>query len=67
MTHGAEVIWQIQRRLTYFPLDDVPPVSSIFEGAEDITFETRDGLGLRGWFVPVSFTTTIRPVRHHDY
>jgi fermentation-respiration switch protein FrsA (DUF1100 family) len=43
--------WLLQRRLIYFPLlQDVPPAASALEGAEDVTFETADGLRLRGWF-----------------
>src|SRR5439155_7228662 len=51
------VIWLFQRRLIYFPQpQDVPPIATILPGAEDITFETADGLRLSGWFAPVAAT-----------
>src|ERR1700694_5660389 len=45
------VVWLCQRRLIYFPRSqDVPPVASILPGAEEISFDTPDGLRLSGWF-----------------
>ena len=45
------LLWLFQRRMIYFPLvQDVPPVATTLAGAEDVTFETTDGLRLRGWF-----------------
>ena len=45
-------MWVFQRRLIYFPvLEDVPPVRSSLPGAEDVTFETADGVRLGGWFL----------------
>jgi fermentation-respiration switch protein FrsA (DUF1100 family) len=45
--------WFFQRRLVYFPLlQDVPPVAGVLPSAEEVLFETEDGLRLRGWFVP---------------
>jgi fermentation-respiration switch protein FrsA (DUF1100 family) len=42
----------IQRRLTYFPLDqDVPPAATALQQGEDVTFTTDEGLRLGGWFV----------------
>jgi len=45
-------MWVFQRRLIYFPvLEDVPPVRSSLPGAEEVTFETADGVRLGGWFL----------------
>src|SRR6266567_3060988 len=50
-------VWLCQRRLIYFPgSQDVPPVDSILPGAEDISFDTPDGLRLSGWFAPPTAT-----------
>jgi fermentation-respiration switch protein FrsA (DUF1100 family) len=47
------LLWLFQRRLLYFPTrGPVPPAGSVLPGAEDVTFETTDGLRLAGWFVP---------------
>ena len=47
------LLWRFQRRLLYFPTPGpVPPAASVLPGAEDVTFETADGLRLAGWFVP---------------
>jgi uncharacterized protein len=47
------LLWLFQRRLLYFPTPGpVPPAASVLPGAEDVTFETTDGLRLAGWFVP---------------
>jgi fermentation-respiration switch protein FrsA (DUF1100 family) len=47
------LLWLFQRRLLYFPSPGpVPPAASVLPGAEDVTFETADGLRLAGWFVP---------------
>jgi uncharacterized protein len=47
------VIWLFQRRLIYFPLNEpVPPAASVLPTAEEISFQTEDGLPLHGWFVP---------------
>src|SRR6266851_1895190 len=51
------VTWLCQRRLIYFPgSQDVPPVASILPGAEEISFDTPDGLRLSGWFAPPTVT-----------
>src|SRR6266567_1570713 len=51
------VVWLFQCRLIYFPgSQDVPPVASILPGAEDISFDTPDGLRLSGWFAPSTVT-----------
>jgi uncharacterized protein len=47
------LLWLFQRRLIYFPTPGpVPPAASVLPSAEDVTFETADGLRLHGWFVP---------------
>lgn len=45
-------LWVFQRRLIYFPSRDLPMLQVVLPGAESVTFETRDGLTLSGWFVP---------------
>lgn len=46
-------LWLAQRRLIYFPqAPPVPAAAAIAPRAEDITYETEDGLELRGWFFP---------------
>jgi fermentation-respiration switch protein FrsA (DUF1100 family) len=45
------LIWLLQRRMIYFPLaQDVPPVASALEAAQEVAFETQDGLRLSSWF-----------------
>ena len=45
--------WLFQRWLIYFPLThDVPPVATVLPGSHEVSFETEDGLRLKGWFVP---------------
>ena len=47
------LVWLLQRRLIYFPLEQqVPRASSILSHAEEVVIETRDGLRLGGWFLP---------------
>ena len=47
------VIWTMQRRLIYFPGDAAPTPGEVgMSGVELVTFETTDGLGLSGWFLP---------------
>jgi alpha-beta hydrolase superfamily lysophospholipase len=48
------LLWAFQRHLIYLPSGRVPPAASILPGAEEVTFETADGLRLRGWFVPAA-------------
>jgi fermentation-respiration switch protein FrsA (DUF1100 family) len=53
------LLWLFQRRMIYFPLDhDVPPAAEMLAGAEDLHFETADGLRLGGWFVPARGAAT---------
>ena len=52
------LLWLLQRRLIYFPLlQDVQPVATVLVGAEDVAFETDDGLRLGGWFASPSETS----------
>lgn len=45
--------WGFQRRLIYFPFQEVPPPEAVgLTGAEAVEFETADGLRLRAWFLP---------------
>jgi uncharacterized protein len=47
------LLWAFQRRLLYLPTPrTVPPAASVLPGAEEVTFQTADGLRLGGWFVP---------------
>jgi fermentation-respiration switch protein FrsA (DUF1100 family) len=47
------LLWAFQRRLLYFPTPrTVPPAVSVLPRAEEVTFDTADGLRLGGWFVP---------------
>jgi uncharacterized protein len=47
------LLWAFQRSLIYLPSPGrVPPAASVLPGAEDVSFETADGLQLQGWFVP---------------
>jgi fermentation-respiration switch protein FrsA (DUF1100 family) len=46
-------VWLTQRRMIYFPMDGiVPPAASVLPRAQEVSFDTEDGLQLRGWFVP---------------
>jgi fermentation-respiration switch protein FrsA (DUF1100 family) len=45
--------WALQRRLIYLPAaGPVPPAGAVLPGSEEVSFDTEDGLRLRGWFVP---------------
>jgi fermentation-respiration switch protein FrsA (DUF1100 family) len=49
------LLWLVQRRLIYFPLmQDLASVATALPGAEEVTFETQDGLRLGGWFAPAA-------------
>jgi len=49
------LLWAVQRRLIYFPLPrDLASVATALPGAEEVTFETEDGLRLGGWFLPAA-------------
>ena len=44
-------LWLFQRRLIYFPVSEVPPLSTTLPGARIIEINTGDGLTLTGWFL----------------
>jgi fermentation-respiration switch protein FrsA (DUF1100 family) len=47
------LLWAFQRRLIYLPSPGpVPVAAAVLPGAEDVSFETADGVRLQGWFVP---------------
>lgn len=51
----AALAWFFQRRMIYFPLEqEVPAAGSLLDDAEEVRFETADGLTLHGWFVPAA-------------
>ena len=52
------IVWTQQRRLIYFPFGNVPTPDAVgLKRAMPVSFPTRDGLILAGWFV----TRTERP------
>ena len=51
---GLFLLWYRQRQLIYFPSQAVPPAAAVLPGAQEVTFDTEDGLRLRGWFVPAA-------------
>ena len=44
--------WLFQRRLIYLPFGEVPPASSVLPESQEVSFVTRDGVRLAGWYVP---------------
>jgi fermentation-respiration switch protein FrsA (DUF1100 family) len=49
------VLWAVQRWLMYFPIGRVPTLLEVgLPDADEVNFETVDGLKLNGWFVPAS-------------
>lgn len=42
----------LQRRLIYFPEQEVPPVATMLPTARTVPITTSDGLTLTGWFLP---------------
>ena len=45
--------WALQRKLIYLPAaGPVPAVGTLLPGAEEVSFDTADGLRLSGWFLP---------------
>jgi len=46
------LVWAGQRRMMYFPFGTPPPPAEAgLPGAQEVTFDTSDGLTLRGWLV----------------
>ena len=46
--------WVSQRRLIYLPTQDVGPLPAALQGAEQVTYQTEDGLRLGAWYVPAA-------------
>ncbi len=46
----AALAWFFQRSLIYFPSRESPPAWAFPPGGEKVSFDTRDGLRLSGWF-----------------
>lgn len=44
-------MWGLQRRLIYFPDQQVPPVAEVLPDGRDVTLVTGDGLALQAWIV----------------
>ncbi len=44
-------LWLLQRRLIYFPTDEVSAITETLPGARVIPINTTDGLALNGWFL----------------
>ena len=55
------LLWVFQRSLIYLPSGEVPPAASVLPGAEEVAFETADGLRLKGWFVPAVASGAVAP------
>jgi fermentation-respiration switch protein FrsA (DUF1100 family) len=49
---GIIMLLPLQRRLIYFPSNIVDSVAVVLPQAEEVSFDTDDGLTLAGWFVP---------------
>ena len=53
----AAAAWLFQRSMIYLPMTGAPPPAQTFlDGAEEVTFETADGLRLAAWFAPPTGT-----------
>jgi fermentation-respiration switch protein FrsA (DUF1100 family) len=51
------LFWLTQRRMMYFPSDDVPAPAQVgLQRTEAVSFATEDGLTLSGWFVRAAGT-----------
>lgn len=46
------LLWVAQRRMIYFPTQNVPPLAALSSSAEEVSFITEDGLTLTAWFLP---------------
>lgn len=51
--------WLFQRKLTYFPGGEPPPVGEVLPGGESVTLRTSDDLVLDAWFVEAGPTTVL--------
>ncbi len=46
------LLWVAQRRMIYFPTQNVPPLAALSSSVEEVSFITEDGLRLTAWFLP---------------
>ncbi len=47
------LLWLTQRRLIYLRVaPPVPPVTTLWPRASEVSFQTEDGVRLRGWYLP---------------
>jgi fermentation-respiration switch protein FrsA (DUF1100 family) len=49
------IVWAGQRRMMYFPYRDLPAPAAVgLSAAQEVSFQTEDGISLGGWFVPAA-------------
>jgi fermentation-respiration switch protein FrsA (DUF1100 family) len=48
------MFWTAQRKLIYFPTQEVGAASSVSGDAEEVAFTTDDGLTLSAWWIPAT-------------
>ncbi len=48
------LVWLVQRRLIYFPAQDLSDPTGVLPGVEEVTLPTADDLSLAAWFVPAA-------------
>jgi hypothetical protein len=51
--------WAFQHRLIYLPYGRAPAAGEVLPEAQDVTFETEDGVSLGGYWLPPSEGTAI--------
>jgi uncharacterized protein len=57
-------VWGMQRRLIYFPgLQPPPPAAAVLPEAQEVAFQTEDGLCLEAWFVPAAPSGAVGSLR----
>jgi len=52
------------RRFMYYPDRVVPPAEAVLPGAQEVAYDTEDGLTLHGWFLPADRTLATVVVFH---
>ena len=52
------------RRFMYYPDRVVPPAEEVLPGAQEVAYDTEDGLTLHGWFLPADRTIATVVVFH---
>ncbi len=50
----AGALWGAQRKLIYFPTQDLPDVALVAPDVEEVSFTTGDGVTLDAWMVPAA-------------